>query len=143
MMAKTKSIKNKCCKNTREGTRPLLLRRFDGRCPRSRVFGSGSVDVPSRVLRERHAPGTSGLSIRSFTAGVEGDASGFAPILAFVVSSTAGATAPSIADVPGCGISDISRTDPGSDDTKEHRRDSGAVSDETRARSPDASRRVF
>ena len=50
-------------------------------------------------------PGTSGLSIRSFTAGVAGDTSASAPILACVWSFSAGAPSEAISpDAPdGCG----------------------------------------
>ena len=73
-------------------------------CPPLRTRG-GEPDVPSSVRKDRHVPGTSGLSIRSFTAGVAGDTSASAPILACVWSFSAGAPSEAISpDAPdGCG----------------------------------------
>ena len=73
-------------------------------CPPPRDEG-GEPDVPSRVRKDRHVPGTSGLSIRSFNAGVAGDASASAPIFACVWPFSAGAASEAISpDAPdGCG----------------------------------------
>ena len=57
------------------------------------------------MRKDRHVPGTSGLSIRSFTAGVAGDTSASAPIFACVWPFSAGAASEAISpDAPdGCG----------------------------------------
>ena len=85
--------------------RVAALAQTNRRSAHRRGTRGGEPDVPSSVRKDRHVPGTSGLSIRSFTAGVAGDTSASAPILACVWSFSAGAPSEAISpDAPdGCG----------------------------------------